>query len=170
MGRDKALLPLDGQAMSLALAEKYKILGPVAFSVDRKGRFPIGDFGELADHFPGCGPLNGIVSAFKDTDEDVAFLTATDMPGGSVEAVMELLRGLEGYDACIFRGEPLFGVYHRDCLSAALECLQAGENSMRGFLSRIRVNELELLNRTTTINLNTPEEFDRFIEKKCEVL
>ena len=164
MGRDKATLPINGKTMSLTLAEKYKPLGPVAFSVDRKGRFPVGEYMELPDHFPGCGPLNGIISAFLDTEENVVFLTATDMPGGDTETVHMLLRRMEDCDACILRGEPLFGVYRRSCLSAALDCLKAGQYSLRVFLERLRVRELDYENKETTVNLNTPEEYSRYIE------
>ena len=170
MGRDKAMLPVNGQNMSLVLAEKYKILGPVFFSVDRKGRFPAGEYAELEDHFPGCGPLNGIVSAFIDTKEDVVFLTATDMPGGSTDVVKRLMLQLGDYDACILRNEPLFGVYRRSCLAAAMDCLQNGEHSMRGFLSRVRVKELEPDHKDIVMNLNTPEEFCHFLEKEHEFL
>ncbi len=169
MGKDKAILPLNGQAMSLALAERYKVLGPVAFAVDRKGRFPVEEYGELEDHFPGCGPLNGIISAFADTQEEIVFLTATDMPGGSPENVMELLGQLEEHDACIYRGEPLFGVYRRSCLSPAMECMAEGEFSMRSLLRRIRVKEMEAGDKDSIINLNTPEDFREFFGKEQEV-
>ncbi len=164
MGKDKALLPMNGTTMSLALAEKYKSLGPVAFSVDRRGRFPVGDFLELEDRFPGCGPLNGIISAFSETEEDILFLTATDMPGGSIETVRELMRHLEDLDACILRGEPLFGVYRRSCLENALRCMEGGKYSMRGFLDGIDVAEIETEQEGTAINLNTPEELALYRE------
>lgn len=167
MGRDKALLPLKGTAMSLALAKKYEPLGPVCFSVDCKGRFPVGCYGELVDRFPGCGPLNGIVSAFLDTKEDVIFLTATDMPGTDTDAVRCLLEHLNKHDACIYRGEPLFGVYRRSCLDEALRCLEEGRYSMRGLLGRI--DALELTGSREISNLNTPEEFARFVDAE-EVL
>lgn len=170
MGTDKATLPVDGVAMSLMLAEKYISLGPVAFSVDRRGRFPTGEYLELEDRYPGCGPLNGIVSAFSETEEEIVFLTATDMPGGSAEAVKELLRYLGQHDACIFRGEPLFGVYRRCCLGAAVACLEEGERSMRSFLRRIDVAEIESACPNIFANLNTQEEYRRFLDNAKQVL
>ena len=170
MGKDKATLPLNGAAMSLTLAEKYSSLGTVAFAVDRKGRFPVGEYLELTDRYPGCGPLNGIISAFSETEEELAFLTATDMPGGNAAAVQELLAQLGDHDACIYRGEPLFGVYRRCCLPAALACLEEGERSMRGFLRRIDVKELVPRSGDVLLNLNTPVEYCRYIEEGNKVL
>lgn len=166
MGRDKALLPLDGTTMSIALANKYAVLGPVVFSVDRAGRFPVGEYKEVIDRFPGCGPLNGLISAFSETEEDVLFLTATDMPGGNPETVQHLLRRLEGHDASILRGEPLYGVYRRSCLEHALRCMEQGIYSLRGFMRGLDVLEIEPEEDGLAVNLNTPEDFSAFLDHK----
>lgn len=163
MGRDKATLPVDGKAMALMLAEKYEKLGPVAFSVDRRGRFPAGEYRELEDRYPGCGPLNGLVSAFLETEEDVIFLTATDMPGGDPGAVDYLLAHLGEHDACLYEGEPLFGVYRRSCLAPAVESLETGEYALRRFLRKVDTLELPVPRREILKNLNTPEEYRDFL-------
>lgn len=165
MGHDKAMLPVDGKAMALMLAEKYSELGPVAFSVDRKGRFPAGEYRELEDSFPGCGPLNGLVSAFEQTEEDVIFLTATDMPGGDLAAVRRLLAHLGEYDACLYENEPLFGIYRRSCYEPALKCLEEGEYALRRFLCRINGLQLPAEHRDVLLNLNTPEDYRAFLNK-----
>jgi molybdopterin-guanine dinucleotide biosynthesis protein A len=167
MGRDKAMLPMDGQTMALLLAQRYEALGPVAFSVNRAGRFPVESYQELVDAYPGCGPLNGIVSAFCQTQEDVVFLTATDMPAGDVAAVRALLEGLWGYDACIYGNEPLFGVYHRRCLDMALDCLENGQYAFREFLQKIKLHRLDTPRQELFTNLNTPEEYRAFVQEHC---
>lgn len=166
MGQDKAMLPVDGQAMALCLAQKYAVLGQVAFSVDRAGRFPTGGYPELPDSYPGRGPLNGIVSAFRQTGAEVIFLTATDMPGGSPAAARALLNGLGEYDACMYGQEPLLAVYRRSCLEPAVSCLERGEYSFRGFLREIRVNRLPRGEEALFLNLNTPEEYGAFINRQ----
>lgn len=165
MGRDKALLDWDGQPMSLALAKKYESLGPVAFSVDREGRFPHGTYRELVDKYPGQGPLNGLVSAFLDTDEELILLTATDMPEATVEAAMHLQEKLGEQDACIYRGEPLFGLYRRRCLAAARRCLEEGKRSFKDLFAEIDVLRLEPPAGDLFRNLNTPEEYEALRKK-----
>ena len=165
MGQDKAMLPVDGKAMAMMLADRYSSLGPVAFSVDRAGRFPAGRHGELVDRFPGCGPLNGLVSAFEETEEDILFLTATDMPGGDIGAVEHLLAHLGEHDACIYDNEPLFGVYRRSCFRLALACLRAGEYALRPFLKKLDVLRLPMERQELFLNLNTPEEYREYIGK-----
>ena len=162
MGRDKALLDFQGLPMCLALAKKYECLGPVAFSVDREGRFPTGTYRELVDEYPGQGPLNGLVSAFAKTEEEIILLTATDMPGGTAAAAEHLLASLGEHDACIYHGEPLFGVYRRRCLDAARRCLEEGRRSFKDFFAQIDVLRLERPEEALFRNLNTPEEYEAF--------
>lgn len=166
MGKDKAMLPVEGSTMALMLAEKYKAMGPVAFSVDRAGRFPTGGYRELVDRYPGCGPLNGLVSAFLDTEEEIVFLTATDMPGGDVTAVKELLERLGEHDACLYEGEPLFGVYRRSCLPVAQRCLEEGQYALRRFLQKLNVHILPVKQKDVVRNLNTPEEYAAFLNQQ----
>lgn len=166
MGRDKAVLSLDGEAMSLRLAARFSAFAPVYFSVDRAGRFPVGEYGELVDHFAGQGPLNGIVSAFRDTDAQYALLMATDMPNASVAAAERLCGSIGEHDACLYGNEPLFALYRRRCLAVAEECLAAGQNAMRAFLERVDALRLAPEDDALFANLNTPEEWTRFLEKR----
>ncbi len=162
MGTDKALLPLDGEALCLRLAEEFAPLVPVYFAVDRAGRFPTGRFGELVDRFPGQGPLNGIVSAFRGSDAAFALLVATDMPCCTPAAAERLAGAIGGHDACLYGNEPLFGLYTRRCLPVAEACLAAGQNAMRGFLDQISTRRLSADDPALFTNLNTPEELQAF--------
>ncbi len=175
MGRDKALLETEDGAMSLALARRFTVLGPVAFSVDRSGRFPNGGFPELVDHYPGCGPINGIYSAFQDTDADYILLTGTDMPNGSPALAQELLAQIGGCSACVIRRkngflEPLFAVYHRSCLECVARHLRSGQNSLMQVLCQISVREISETVfpqwdlRQILWNLNTPQAYLQYCQ------
>lgn len=180
MGRDKALLPVGSETMSRMLAKRYACLGPVAFSVDRPGRFDCGGYLELTDAFPGRGPLNGLYSAFTQTNENAAFFTATDMPNGDPELARALYYGLGGYDASIIRRadgrlEPMFAVFHRRCLPQVKAALESECRSFRSVLERMNVRyfgEDELKEwdlNVILVNLNTPEAYERFLaQEACE--
>lgn len=172
MGRDKAMLPYGGKTLLQYLIDQYSAHGPVAVSVNEKGRFPFEGAVELVDRYPDLGPLNGIVSAFAETDADAIFLTATDLPYGDY-ALAEKLNALRGKaDACILkRGkkgmEPLYAIYGRNCGEAAMDCLAAGQKSFFDLLERLNVRyvnpeevaEFDLEHILT--NVNTPEEFEK---------
>jgi molybdopterin-guanine dinucleotide biosynthesis protein A len=170
MGRDKALLPFCGATLLQTLIDRYRVLGPVAVSVNAAGRFPFTGAAELVDRWPGQGPLNGLVSAFAGTDAQEIFLTATDLPFGDV-ALARRLAALRGAaDACLLaRGEkgfePAFAVYGRRCGEAAAQCLAAGRKSFFELLERVQVrrvlpselSEFDLARILT--NVNTPADY-----------
>lgn len=162
MGTDKALLPMDGKALSLHLAERLSVVAPVYFSVDRAGRFPVGSYGELIDLYPGQGPLNGIVSAFRQTQAQRVLLAATDMPNVTAEAARRLAAAVGQHDACIFANEPLFGLYSRRCLAAAESCLTAGRNAMKAFLAQVDVLRLDAEDEALFENLNTAAQWQQW--------
>ena len=171
MGRDKALLPFSGSTLLQTQIDRYAAYGPVVVSVDREGRFPFRGAAEVADSYPGQGPLNGIISGFLASDAEELLLTAVDLPYGDPGLALRLSELRKDSDACVLRSgpkgiEPLFAVYGRNCLAAAEACLNEGRRSILCLLDRIAVRyadpgELEEfdLQRIFT-NVNTPEEYE----------
>lgn len=171
MGRDKALLPWRGGTMLQSLIDKYsRTLGPVAVSVDEPGRFAFRSALELADPYPGMGPLNGLAAAFEQTGAETVFLTGTDLPFGEPELVRALAGLMGDADACVIRRgekgvEPLFALYKRSCAHAARRALCEGRKSFRELFGSINVRYVlpeELpgfdLERILS-NVNTPEDY-----------
>ena len=158
------------------LIETYRARFDVAVSVREAGQFDTAGAPELLDLHPGQGPLAGLEAAFRQTEAEVVFLTATDLPFGDAGLAEELLRRLGDAEACVLRRregkiEPLFGVYRRGCLPAVERCLKEGRRSCRGLLDQIRVRwveEDEISNwdlEQVLQNVNTPEEYQRAIQK-----
>ena len=170
MGRDKALLPFEGETLLQCLIDRFAVMGVVGVSVDRAGRFPFENAMELPDAFPGAGPMNGVVSGFRETEETAMLLTAVDLPYGDPSLAARLTALLDGADACLVRRgvkgiEPLFAVYARSCLPAAEDCLLGGRKSLRALLDAVNVRYVSPedlrefdLERIFT-NVNTPEEY-----------
>lgn len=173
MGRDKATLPWAGGTMLQSLINKYAAsLGSVAVSVNRSGRFDFTGATELVDRYPNMGPLNGILSAFEQSGEELMFLTATDLPFGDPALVRRLEELMGDADACVMRRgvkgmEPLFALYQRRCYDAVARCLAAGRKSFFALFEEIKVRyveEEELENfdlEQILFNVNTPEDLKK---------
>ena len=171
MGRDKAALPLHGETFLARLVRQYSPVFPVYVSVGQAGKYDTCGAGKLVDLHPGVGPLAGLEAAFLETDAEAVFLTATDLPFGTLELAQRLLTMLGDADACVIRRnngnlEPAFGVYRRSCLAPLTACLKEGRRSFRGLLDRVTVRwagEAELgefpLERLLQ-NINTPEAYE----------
>lgn len=176
MGRDKATLPYRSgdRCMRDELIHRYSLLGNVAVSVSHAGQYTGSAAIEIPDAFPGMGPINGIYSAFKMTDADVVFLTATDVVNGDTELVRYLENMLGCHDACVIRRksgdlEPLFALYTRNCLAASESSLRAGRRSVRGVIdtvSTVFVEERDLCGNwnldEVLLNINTPKDYEKF--------
>jgi molybdopterin-guanine dinucleotide biosynthesis protein A len=170
MGRDKALLPFCGATLLQTLIDRYRVLGPVAVSVNAAGRFPFTGAAELVDRWPGQGPLTGSSPPLPGRTRRRSSSPRPTCPSGDV-ALARRLAALRGAaDACLLaRGEkgfePAFAVYGRRCGEAAAQCLAAGRKSFFELLERVQVRRVlpsELpefdLARILT-NVNTPEDY-----------
>ena len=176
MGCDKADLPYGGTTLLQHLIEQYQCLGPVAVCVNQPGKYRFNGASELVDRFPDCGPLNGLVSAFEDTDADEVFLTAVDLPYGDADLALRLAQLRGDADACILQygkkgAEPLFAVYGRRCGQLAKECLSQGKRSVFEIFSGLDLRLVHpeklpefSLDRILT-NVNTPEEYRNLLQR-----
>jgi molybdenum cofactor guanylyltransferase len=79
MGRDKALLHLDGQPLILHALKKFRSLGLAPRIVG--SRPDLASFAPLVpDNFPNAGPLGGIEAALAVSDTEQNLFLAVDLP------------------------------------------------------------------------------------------
>ena len=170
MGRDKALLPFRGSTLLQTLIDRYAACGTVGVSVDRAERFLFQNALELVDEYPGQGPMNGILSAFRKTDAPELLLTAVDLPYGDPTLALRLREMRADADVCVLRRgpkgvEPLFALYGRSCADVAEDCLRNGRKSLFALYDRVKVRyvapeelpEFDLAHIFT--NVNTPQDY-----------
>lgn len=175
MGRDKAALPFGEETMLSHLVRLYRPYFDVtAVSVNAAGRFDTYGAREVVDRRPGDGPLAGLEAAFLDTEADLIFLTATDLPLGDPALAQYLMAARGGHDACLIRSaqglEPLFAVYSSACLGAVRRALEEGRRSMFHMLRQVRTLELSAESLTAfdvqriLTNVNNPEDYERVLK------
>ena len=166
MGRDKAVLDFGGKPMLTHLVELYRpCFSQVYVSVNRSGRFDTAGAPEIVDHRAGVGPLAALESVFLDTDAQVIFFTATDLPFGDPSTALALTRNCQGHDACLLSlDEPLFAAYHRRCLPVVTAALDRDERPLRRLVQGLDCALLpcgDALRRRILTNVNDPEQYRR---------
>ena len=130
MGRDKALLEIDGIPMFERVLKVLRQNSPLVFLVgDEPQRFANIPEKIVPDLFPGSA-LGGIYTALSYSRADYVFVAACDLPFASAE-IMSLLFSLrKGYDVVVPCGltglEPLFAVYSKTCLKPFRQALESG--------------------------------------------
>jgi molybdenum cofactor guanylyltransferase len=133
MGRDKALLPVDGRSLvdlaldklrSLPLATPPRIAGAAS---DLSSHAAV-----IADLHPGCGPLSGIEAALAASTQPLNVFLGVDLPLLPARFLTWMLLRAETTGALITipriagRPQPLCAVYHRDLLTHVTASLLAG--------------------------------------------
>jgi molybdopterin-guanine dinucleotide biosynthesis protein A len=171
MGRDKRLLPVRGRPMIQAVHEQ--LAGRFAEVLLSGGEglaelLPGVRF--VPDRIPGRGPLMGIASALAASGQHRNLVVPCDMPQVDLTLAAELLALAPGYDAVVPRHpdghwEPLFAVYCKSILPAMQTALAAGENQVIAVYPACRVRAYTLRDADRLANINTPEDYRRFLRE-----
>ena len=147
MGRDKALLNIEGKPLFARVAEILaEVAWPVFLAPGTPGRLGEVGYPNVADAVPDSGPLGGVIGALRVSPHDLVAVSAVDMPFANA-GVFRLLAGLaEAFDAVVpvtpEGPQPLHAVYARTALPALETVLVDGSFSMKGALQSLHVREV----------------------------
>jgi len=182
IGRDKALLELNGQPLIEIVIEHLRpLFDRVIISSAGGESFPDIDACEVADIYPGCGSLGGLHAGLKEAAPNPVFAVACDMPFVNPGLVRMLVSRSEGYDIVVpVAGrrqpmddkpeylEPLHAVYAQSCLPHIEALLEQGSLWIFDFFRSVKVDyvwEDEIRKAdpgmTSFFNINTPEDFEK---------
>ncbi len=166
MGRDKALLEWDGDAL-LARAARCvaEAAGTVAVVGDPQ-RYAQFGMPVVADLRPGEGPLAGIEAALDSPyAAEWNLIVACDMPNLDTALLARLLAEARRHNPdCVTartaRGiEPLCAVYRRSFVDVARKALDAGQRKVRDAFVGLQVIHLWIDNEGAVTNVNTPDDW-----------
>ncbi len=172
MGRDKLLLPLEGERLLDRAVRRYgEVFSRVLVSVSGPERYPELGEARVFDLYPGSGPLAGLHAGLLAAGEDV-FLTGADMPFSSPEKALRLISLCAGKEAGVLtdadgRWEPLFGFYRRSLLPRAEALLAQGQRRMASLLAGADLREVSLgelgegADSRLLLNVNNPEDYEK---------
>lgn len=173
MGRDKALLEWQGQALWRVQLQKLSALAPARLLLSCREEQAQAFSAEMAqfifDPLNNPGPL-GAIAACLDKAQMPLLVLAVDMPGITVEFLQSLREAAQGSEAGIIcrsmQGyEPLCAFYPLPALSLLRIQLQDGDFKMQTAVQRLvnaglmRVRELHEDEVPLFRNANTPEEY-----------
>ena len=149
MGRDKALLLVDGVPMAVRVAAVLRAAGcasVVAIGGDRDALAAAG-LTVIADEFPGEGPLGGVITALAAHPEAAAVvIVACDLPRLQPQSVRALLDGLGDHEVAVAaagdRQQPVCAAWRPAAAATLRDMFDAGERRMvaaLGALSQVTV-------------------------------
>lgn len=166
MGRDKALVDVDGTPMVLRVAAALREAGcepVVAIGGDRAALEALG-LVVVDDLFPGEGPLGAVITALAGTSADVVIVASCDLPRltaptvGALLAAMPGEPGATGPEVALARTDrphPTCAAWRRSVLPALQQVFAAGERRLSSALAVLRTAEIQA-DAQDLANVNTP--------------
>lgn len=165
MGRDKAMLLVDGSTVLATIAREAQAAGLRSAVVGRViDEHVAGVERWIEDDMPGEGPLAALATALRALGDVI--LVACDMPRLDARAFEWLARQPVDEVACglVVRNgevlEPLFAHYRARCLPAIEELLAAGRRSIGALINTgtLAIVDAPHWLREHLVNINTPED------------
>jgi molybdopterin-guanine dinucleotide biosynthesis protein A len=175
MGRPKALLPVGTATLIewlvARLAPQFAHLAVAARDPDR---LPPGLRPHLApDLHAGAGPLAGVEAGLAASPHDLVVAVACDMPAVTPDLLRRLAGAAIGVDAAVprlgGRPEPACAAYRRSAAGPIAAALAAGRHRATDALGDLGVRWLDGEDPALFANLNTPEDYRRFLEEYASV-
>lgn len=174
MGRDKALLPIDGRPMIQSL-----ILSLIAVSRDIIVSLSDGDRHEelkqalpagvrvVYDERPGQGPLMGIYAGLKASRTDLNLVIACDIPEVDPGFITEMRSYAGDHDVVASvddegRTNALLAIYRKSVLPLIKEQLDEGRKKVVLFYPRCRVKYVPICAGSWYRNINTMDDYQAY--------
>ena len=143
MGRDKALILIDGEPLWARQLRVLRETDPAELLISAGNRTVFRDAPcpVIPDAEPGHGPLGGIATLLEVMQDDWLLVLAVDLPRMTSEFLRQVLHGtLEAGRVCVHpdgKLEPLVAVYPRAALPIAQEQLRSGDRKLSSFIQRL---------------------------------
>jgi molybdenum cofactor guanylyltransferase len=171
MGRDKALLSLDGRNLLQRALQTAASVADGAYIVGSRQLYA--KFGEtVEDVYSGCGPLGGIHAALASTETDLNLIISVDIPRMTTEFLRWLIAHAKSRTELIVVPEaagglqPLCAIYRKAVAATGEQALQQGDYKVGHLFSRVPTCIVAESTITAAgfspelfLNINTPEEY-----------
>ncbi len=177
LGRDKVLATIGGRSLlQQTISHVGRICKEVIVVTAGKRDLPCAAdhlrLRQVADVFPGKGPLGGIYTGLVASGFSHNLVVASDMPFLNEALLRYMINLSDGFDAVVPRVdelvEPLHAVYSKECIApieAMIKQDQLGVNGLLG-LVRVRYVDAEEIDQfdpqhLSFFNVNTKADMDR---------
>ena len=149
MGRNKALLELDGVPMIVRAVRLVESVADPVTVVGSPGAYSKLGLRALRDDWPGAGPVGGIATALHASEAERSLIVACDLPYLTkrwIEFLAERARECEA-DAVLpmneAGAEPLCAVYKKRAEAAIWLALNRGTRKVTDGLANLKVDYIE---------------------------
>lgn len=168
-GQHKAFLPFGDKTFLEQIISQLDPLGPIYLSVNDRQKYSDLHYPLIEDLHPGIGPMGGIYSALKHTEEPILFITACDMPFIHTDFVTYLYTQLDEESSYVVCSDqdgylcPLGGIYRRDILPLLETHVKEENYRLMALLKKTKGKvipfESSPFSESVLQNINTPDAY-----------
>ena len=165
MGRDKALLPIEGSVLVERTAERVRAAAGSVILIGAPERYSHLGLPVAADLVEDAGPIGGLYTALKIDRAEWNLLVACDMPSLTAKFLRELLDAARQCgSACLVPQtesglHPLCAVYHRCAEGAVESAIEHKRFKMHDLLKVLKAVSFPVADASMLENVNTPVEW-----------
>ena len=155
LGRSKAMETIEGKSLIQWVIDRLATISTEIIIATAQGdcfdslvtKYPLSTtIKEVADVYPGKGPLSGIHSALKAALSSHAIVVGCDTPFLSVTLLDYMARAASAFDVAVprieNRVEPLCAIYSRNCIAPIQSLLESNELQISKPTVRKRIKQL----------------------------
>jgi molybdopterin-guanine dinucleotide biosynthesis protein A len=172
MGEDKSLLVAD----NFPLIEKivHQLTGhfqEIIIGANDLEKYRFLNLPVVPDLEKGKGPLMGIYSTLLQSNHEINFVVACDIPDLNMDYVKQLLRQARCHEIVVptwsdGKFEPLFAVYNKSILDKVKKLLESGQRKIGLLFESADVKYLPMPDEVKWFkNLNTREDYKNYIKQ-----
>lgn len=176
-GRNKAFVEIDGTPLiELVTQVMQSVFRHLLLVTNTPHEYSHLGFPMQTDLIKGLGPIGGILTALTHLSNHWGFFVACDMPFLNQKLIRHIVAVRDDFDAVVpliaGKMEMLHTLFHRRCLFAVRETIDAGQYQAIRFLPKVAVQyvrepELRFFDSDLSSfqNVNHPRELDKLLTK-----
>jgi molybdopterin-guanine dinucleotide biosynthesis protein A len=174
MGRDKALLEIDGEPLYCRIiAVMQELFDRILIAGDRPD-LECPEIKSYPDTYPGSS-LAGVHNGLTAAQSDWIFIVPCDMPFPDRRIFEQLLQHRDNVNAVVpvnnGKFEPVFALYHKSCLPHIVEMLDQKNFRIQDLFTRISAFCIDTTEfpkgwQRSMANVNTPADLQHILQQK----
>jgi molybdopterin-guanine dinucleotide biosynthesis protein A len=173
MERDKSQLVISEKTIIKHIVDQVKpYFKQIIIGANDVAKFQDLNCKIVPDKLEGYGPLMGILSCLENSDYDVNFLLACDIPDIDINFVEKmLLESSREFDVVVPKSsegyiEPLFAIYKKNIIDAIKDVLfKKNKKRIRLVFDKVNTKYIDFTDNDWYYNINTKEDYHNFINK-----
>ncbi len=172
MRETKALLPIGGQTLIERVIQNLEpFFEEIIVSAQSPGIFDFLPYKPVIDEKPGQGPIMGILCGLRASRYDINFVTGCDIPDLDYSFLEKMIAYTADYHIVVpvlgeDKFEPLFALYSKGVIPCIERLLGQNRRKVIELFPLCRTKFIAFENSGWYHNLNTLEEYRRYLDIK----